>query len=302
MSLHHEFRQLEDQGIDLVEILGQDEYLRNPADLQAILDRLRERGGELYSEVLFFLTHRRFSPDRASELWQSILDNKKEMESKLGRRVCFRVAAADYLHDQTGILEGVRLLSRVEMDNLLGYVNVDDVTSVFTRRFFNDALVSEIHRARRYGHPLSLLVIDLDNFKEINDKFGHLEGDNALRQAGRLLRQSTRQNDIVCRFGGDEFAILLPESGNSEAFSLADRIRKALGRVLIKSSAVEGKKLLDEDQDSDSVPLSASIGGATYPSDCDSSEDLLRLADQRCLEAKRLGKDQIRLGAGSGFF
>ena len=86
MSLHHEFRQLEDQGIDLVEILGQDEYLRNPADLQAILDRLRERGGELYSEVLYFLTHRRFSPDRASELWQSIFNAKGSANTKKGAR------------------------------------------------------------------------------------------------------------------------------------------------------------------------------------------------------------------------
>lgn len=300
MSLHHEFRQLEDQGIDLVEILGQDEYLRNPADLQAIVDRLRERGGELYSEVLHFLTHRRFTPERAVEIWQAILENKRELESKLGRKVCFRVAAADYLHDQAGMLEGVRLLGRAEMDRLLSHVHVDEVTSVYTRRYFNDALVSEVQRARRYGHPLSLLVLDLDNFKEINDQLGHLEGDSALRQAGRLLRQTTRQNDIVCRFGGDEFAILLPEANNSDAFSLADRVRKAVGRILVR---VPGSGSGDSDDEvGETRALSASIGGATFPSDCDTGEELLRLADQRCLEAKRLGKDQIRLGAGGGFF
>lgn len=292
MSLYQKFRQLEEQGIDLVEILGQDSYLRSPNDLREILEKLLDGGEDLYTELLFFLTHRRFPASEAESLWHAILDNKKGMEDKLGRRVHFRTAAVDYLHSQTSVLEGVRILARSEMDSLLLFVNVDEVTAVYNRRFFNETLTVEIQRARRYGSPLSLLLLDLDNFKEVNDRYGHLEGDLALRRTGRLLRESTRQHDMVCRYGGDEFAVLLPEATNSEAFTLADRIRKAVGRLVITASGPESGANGADDK-KEYTALTASIGGATFPTDCDESEDLVRLADQLCLEAKKRGKDQI---------
>ncbi len=303
MSLFESLRKLEESGIDLVEVLGQDEHLRSPADLAVVVDQLRETGDDLYVELLHFVTYRRFSPAQAKSIWAAILKHKSRMEDKLGRPVRFRVAALDYLHGKTGLLRGVRLVARSEMDALLSYVVVDEVSTVFNRRYFNETLSSEVNRARRYGSPLTLLLLDLDNFKEVNDRYGHLEGDHVLRQVGRLLRENTRQADSVCRYGGDEFAAILPETTASEAFTLGDRIRKAIGRVIVRpprGAVIQKSEKSEEGEeregDDDYIVLSASIGGATFPTDCDELEDLIRLADSLCLEAKSEGKNRIKMG------
>ena len=304
MSLFQELLKLEEQGIDLIEILGQDSHLSSPLELQDVVRTLR-RESDLYVELLYMLTHRRFPAAQARTLWQAIQKNKRRMEDGLGRAVLFRVAAADYLHAKSGILKGIRILAKPEMDQLLSYVHVDEVTSVFSRRYFNEALASEVQRARRYGSSMSLLVLDLDNFKDVNENYGHVEGDTVLRQTGRLIRDSTRQTDLVCRYGGDEFAVILPETHNSEAYTLAERIRTSIGRIVMAPAVTEisngplsGEDL--EPADRDRVTLSASIGGATFPGDCDEGDELVRVADRLCLEAKRLGKNRIRMSGANG--
>ena len=299
MSLFERMRKLEEQGVDLVEILGQDSHLRSPSDLSAIIETFSRIGDNLYVELLYFLTYRRFTPAQAESIWPAILKHKRRMEDQLGRAVRFRVAALDYLHDKTSLLKGVRLVGKSEMDSLLSHVVVDEVSMVYNRRFFNETLSSEVNRARRYGNPLSLLILDLDNFKEINDRFGHLEGDFALRQVGRLLRENTRQADAVCRYGGDEFAAILPETSGSEAYTLAERVRRAIGRVIIEPSRLResGEGTSDGAVESeDHLILSVSIGGATFPADCEETEELVRQADLLCLEAKRNGKNRIIIG------
>ena len=286
MSCFKELWELEEKGIDLVEILGQDRYLASPQVLEEVIARLSRLGGNLHAEILYYLTYRRFPAEQAEKLWQGIMKHKRRLQKKLGRPVAFRVAALDYLGERTPVLRGVHILARAEFESILTYVNVDEVTLVYNRRYFNEKLLDEFHRARRYGSSLSLLLVDLDNFKRVNEVDGHLEGDAVLRKFGRLLRNSTRQADSVCRFGGDEFTVLLPETNSSEAFSTAQRIRSAMSGLKLSSGA--------NDQ-----PFTLSIGGATYPADCDEAEELVAIADQMCLEAKRAGKNCVRLyGAG----
>ncbi len=282
MSLSKELKELEAQGIDLLEILGKDQHLESPESLQKIISTLSCSDDNLYVELLYQLTWRRFPLDEAVRIWGGIRDHKKVLEAALGREVGFRVAALDYLLSVEKVLQGVRLVARPEFESILSYVNVDEVTGVHSRRYFNERLAEELGRARRYSHSLSMLIIDLDNFKQVNDLCGHIEGDSVLRQVGRMLMDTTRQADVVCRFGGDEFAILLPETGPEDAGMTAERIRLAAAGIAIPG-----------ENDLDNVMLS--IGGATFPDSCDEAEEMLALADQMCLDVKRAGKNGVRM-------
>lgn len=282
MSFFEEFRQLEERGIDLIEILGQDRHLESPGALQEIIALLSRSAESLYSELLYYLSYRRFPADEAEKIWASIMAHKRQLQAQLGRDVAFRVAALDWL-GAAGILCGVHLVARAEFEAVLSYVNIDEVSGVFSRRYFNAQLARELTRARRYGSPLSLLLIDLDSFKSINDSLGHVEGDLILRKVGRVLEDSTRDADSVCRFGGDEFAVLLPETSSRDSLATAERIRASCARIKVPREASEFRS------------LTLSIGGATFPTDCEEAEELIALADRMCLDAKRAGKDCTRL-------
>lgn len=295
MSYFKQLQELEDQGIDLIEVLGQDRHIDSPEALQTIIAQLSQTGDNLYSELLYYLTYRRFNSEQAETIWRAIMKHKTRMIEGLGRRVSFRVAALDYLSARTGILKQTRLIAKPEFESFLSFVNIDEVTGSYNRRYFNETLGHEVRRARRYSSEVSLLLLDIDDFKRVNDGHGHLEGDAALRRVGRLLRDSTRQTDCVSRFGGDEFAILLPETTQAEARSLAERIRRSSVRVGVEGSSVGSSP------GGEGILLTYSIGGATYPADCDEAEELVAIADQMCLDAKRQGKNQVRMrGATSG--
>jgi diguanylate cyclase (GGDEF)-like protein len=162
----------------------------------------------------------------------------------------------------------------------------DDLTQLFNSRFLNDALRKEAKRAMRSGSPLSLLFIDLDGFKKINDAHGHLLGSRALIEAAAVIRGSARETDIVARFGGDEFAILLPETGVEGAQAVARRLRDRIARYVF---------LADRSPDN---RLTASIGLATLPDVADTAEGLLQAADAAMYRVKMSGKNGIHI-AGS---
>lgn len=303
MSYFKALQELEEQGIDLVEVLGQDKYLESPETLQKIISQLSASGDSLYSELLYYLTYRRFSAQQAESIWRAIMKHKSRMAEALGRKVSFRVAALDYLSTKNVMLRHVRLISKPEFESILSYVNVDEVTGVYSRRYFNEVLAQEVHRARRYGSQLSLLILDIDDFKQFNDTYGHPVGDAILRKVGRLLKDNTRQPDAVCRYGGDEFAILLPETSGGKAAALAERIRRAPKRLKLGPEprertwpSVVGEA--KEEPPDERATLTFSLGGATFPTDCADGEELVALADQLCLDAKRKGKDRILMSGG----
>src|SRR5690606_21119868 len=162
----------------------------------------------------------------------------------------------------------------------------DDLTQLYNARYLNEALRKEAKRAMRSGWPLSLLFIDLDGFKAINDGHGHLAGSRALIEAADVIRASARETDIVARFGGDEFAILLPETGTEGAHSVARRLRERLQRFSFLAGVAPGSR------------ITASIGVATLPDVADTAEGLLQAADAAMYRVKLTGKNGIHI-AGS---
>ncbi len=159
----------------------------------------------------------------------------------------------------------------------------DVVSGLANRRAFDEILYGEITRASRYNQPISLIILDLDSFKEYNDKWGHPAGDIRLREIADLLRLNVRDPDLAARYGGEEFALILPNTSKGGAIRLAERLRQ---------SAEESAP-----QKSDGAsPISGytiSLGVATYPDDAASMEELLLMADNAELMAKRLGKNQV---------
>ena len=160
----------------------------------------------------------------------------------------------------------------------------DDLTGLYNRRFFSVRLEEEMSRYRRFNHPVSLVFMDLDGFKVVNDEMGHMVGDETLRDIGQLLMKHSRGINVVCRYGGDEFAVLLVETSKAGAQLYADRIRQV----------IEGYPF------SHGRPITASFGIASLPDDeATTSEHLIRAADEALYAAKRAGKNQVAAAAPS---
>jgi diguanylate cyclase (GGDEF)-like protein len=162
----------------------------------------------------------------------------------------------------------------------------DDLTRLYNSRFMNLSLRRETKRAVRTGNDLSLLFIDLDGFKAVNDTYGHLSGSRALVEAAAVIRGCARETDVVARFGGDEFAVILPETGRDGAIMVAERIRERIA----------AHSFLTADQLD--VRLTASVGVATLPDVAASAEELVQAADRAMYRVKVSGKNGIHLAAG----
>jgi len=150
----------------------------------------------------------------------------------------------------------------------------DDLTSLFNTRFLNQVLESEIARARRYKSEVSFIFMDLDYFKLVNDNYGHMIGREALKEVAQLMKNSFRETDLVARYGGDEFVLVLPETGTEETFKLAERLRMKLEEhVFLEKFGFK-------------VHLTASIGVATYPVHAKNKDELILMADKAMFQAK----------------
>ena len=150
----------------------------------------------------------------------------------------------------------------------------DALTGIYNYRYFTRTLDCEIVRSKRYGRNLSFLMIDIDQLKSYNDTFGHLEGDKLLKAVAKTIKQSVRTTDVVCRYAGDEFAVILPETDVGQARITAEKIRKKISELSANRS------------------ISASIGVAQYTPDTN-RYDLIRKADSHLYTAKREGKNQV---------
>ncbi len=202
-----------------------------------------------------------------------------------------RLASSRKPRMAAGSLRAVRVLlepAAVALDNALALKRAedlsvtDDLTQLYNSRYLDQVLRRETKRASRSGRPLSLLFIDLDGFKSVNDTHGHLYGSRALVEAAAVIKESARETDIVARFGGDEFAVVLPDTGGEGAFAVGERIRERLAAHLF---------LADDDLN---MRLTGSVGVATLPDVANSAGELIQAADKAMYRVKGHGKNGIQ--------
>jgi len=163
----------------------------------------------------------------------------------------------------------------------------DSLTGLYNRREFERLLNDEIHRFRRHGHPVSLMMVDIDHFKQINDQYGHQIGDEAIRTVSDMITNECRTGDVVSRYGGEELAVILPETTAKHANALAERICLAIAEFPVKISPKEA------------IEITVSIGTATVPDNAHSARDLVTAADLAMYEAKRNGRNCARTMSNS---
>ncbi len=177
-----------------------------------------------------------------------------------------------------GLIRVVQQLTQMQ-GKLRSLANEDYLTNVASRRHLIRTALREWRRAQRYGHCLTVLMLDADDFKMVNDAHGHLAGDAALRHIARICRQSVRAHDLVGRYGGEEFVILLPETSAAEGLVVAERLRKQVDSTPVKYDGMP-------------IRVTVSVGLAENTDSCTEFNDLLSCADLALQAAKRAGKNR----------
>lgn len=189
-------------------------------------------------------------------------------------------ALADYV--------AIALQNAFHMKRIHELTITDDLTGLFNSRQYHNVLERELSRAKRYAFQFSLLFIDLDHFKQVNDTHGHLVGSSVLQEVGEVVKQSLRDSDFGFRYGGDEFVLLLPHTDNAGAVLIGKRIQEKLAQKVFAEE--HGLKL----------KVAASMGVASYPADAETKEDLVRLADEAMYHVKNTTRDGVAV-AGERF-
>lgn len=239
-------------------------------------------------EVNGYELARRMRENLSTRFIPIILQSGTQIEAK-DLRIGAEAGALGFLTDPADLdllLSRVRTLLafKAYLDTCEEEAFTDHLTGLANRRRFERQLGREIERAARYNHPFCLLLIDIDEFKQVNDTFGHQTGDEAIRMLAKTLEQGIRGVDLAARIGGDEFALVLPETGVIRGFEIGDRLRRAIKATEIPTLG------------SAATRITASFGIVESASDTQSMNELLKRADAALYEAKRQGRDRVIQG------
>jgi diguanylate cyclase (GGDEF)-like protein len=231
----------------------------------------RPARGLFLQRLLKSLSQLDLSEAQSLESWDRILDRRRELTQLVGRPVALKTAMVDYLAS-SNLLRAPILMEYEDLKKLQVNAATDPLTGLYNRRLFEEYFEKEMNRARRYDLSLALIVMDLHVFKMVNDRFGHPRGDQVLQLAASTLRHSMRTSDFAFRIGGDEFALLLPQSDAEHAATLGRRIHANFAGVVLPQQM--------------DIPIGLDYGLAVFPQDGDQAEVLLRVADERLYQMK----------------
>lgn len=260
----------------IIESLGSNE----DGSLNSIASLAKKEGEQVYNTLLNVLTQLEFSPEDAKKNWNRIVEHKKELEAKLGHTISLMTAVCYYFSDVEKNINTPAIIELKMLEETKKQSHSDGLTGLFNRRYFDEALQGEMNRVQRYNGCFSVFFIDLDNFKKLNDTYGHQAGDLTLKVVADILQTMKRTEDTACRYGGEELVLILPETKKMNALVIAERIRKKVEETGLE---FEGKKF--------NVTLSGGI--ASYPADGKEARELVHAADVALYQAKESGRNRI---------
>lgn len=247
----------------------EDSYLELLTDTLETLD-LPARG-QFLQRYLRAVTHLDLRESQCLQLWEEIITRRRQLSEALHRTVSLKTALVD-VFSTAGLLRVPVLIEYDELKKLNLNAVTDSLTELYNRRVFNEFFERELNRAKRYSQSLGLVMLDMHRFKEVNDKHGHPRGDEVLRMAAATLKKALRTSDFAFRIGGDEFALVLPQTDAPQALALSRRVETVFADTL-KSLQLN-------------VTVGMDYGVANFPQDADNSEGLVRIADERLYQRK----------------
>jgi diguanylate cyclase (GGDEF)-like protein len=250
--------------------------------LLADFEKKRGREDALYAPLLYILTHLNFTEARAARHWKRILVHRDRLGRELQRDPGLRVAILDYFVNVNHELKNPKMIELAIYERTERSAVTDGLTGLYNHAYFLQVLRQEVLRSKRHSLRASLLLLDLDDFKRVNDLRGHVEGDRVLMKSAAIVRDAVREIDVPARYGGEEFAVLLPDTSRLGAFVVAERIRARLERRFRRGRAM----------------VTVSGGIAVYPEDAGTPADLIVQADAGLYRAKAEGKNRILLAQG----
>jgi len=256
-----------------------------PGQEEALLEqfeRKKSQGDPLYSSLLYLLTHLNFTERQAARHWKKVVKHRDTLRTAIGRDPGLRVAILDYFSNVSRDLRNPKMIELANYERTERSAVTDGLTGLYNHSFFLQALRQEVLRSKRHGLRAALLLLDLDDFKQINDERGHVEGDRVLMRAAAVVREGVREIDVAARYGGEEFAVLLPDTSRLGAFVVAERIRRRIEERFARGRSI--------------VTISGGI--AVFPDDAGTPADLIVQADAGLYGAKAAGKNRILLPQG----
>ncbi|SHO51676.1 diguanylate cyclase [Desulfopila aestuarii] len=254
---------------------------KNDEDFIDQLNMLIKDHGDVVCPIIFTtLTSIDLPPKVAKKYWFDVQNHRLQMIQQLGRNITLTTAIADYLQSFTNHLHKSYVVDAGAFERAVSGTILDNLTGLYNRPYFDETYEQQIALARRYTNDLSILFLDIDDFKDINDNFGHLAGDYALQRVAEVIRNNKRESDIAVRYGGEEFVLLMPNTACVDAAILAERIRCKIEELSITIN-------------DNTFQLTISGGLASYPLNSLNAKDLLFMADSAVYLAKGSGKNTI---------
>jgi diguanylate cyclase (GGDEF)-like protein len=258
----------------------EDSYFELLADTLEGLD-LPARG-QFLQRYFRAIAHVDLRETQSVQIWDEMLSRRRELTALVGRQVSLKTALTDVL-SSSGLLRVPILIEYDELKRLELDAVTDSLTGLHNRRLFAETFEKELNRARRYSQPLGLVTLDLHRFKEVNDKHGHPRGDDVLRAAAATLKRALRTSDSAFRIGGDEFALLLPQTDSPQALALSRRVQAVFAEMLQPLQL--------------SVIVGMDHGVAIFPQDAEQADQLIRIADERLYNLKHANHSKATNGS-----